>query len=83
MLRMKWAVCPICGKAERLEITPKERFDDNVGKTGFACISIECNDCDLTVYDFDFNRSHQNYEKRLIRLAQKWNRIPRRCRHAG
>lgn len=78
-MNIQWRVCPICGKTERLEVIPKERFTKIVEETDTCCVNIECKDCDIQLYDFDFDPSHQNYEKRLIRLAQKWNKIPRRA----
>lgn len=38
--------CPLCGK--EMEMTSGTRYYEN----DFGCISVECNDCHLEVYEF-------------------------------
>ena len=73
--------CPICGKVDRLEITPVDRFlrcwessKETLGKHG-ATISIKCWRCSLELYEHEYNG--KDYNKKVAILLNVWNRMPR------
>lgn len=68
--------CPMCGKTKRLQITPEDQFSKIFTGTGSAAIRVECLDCNLELWDHNYNES--KYSKRLETLAKKWNGLPRR-----
>ena len=61
--------CPICNGEVRIA-SKKEWFEEHVEKTGFFCIHLECDECNLEMWQ---NRE-SNWDEAVKHLADKWNR---------
>ncbi len=65
--------CPFCGNLH-VTITTKQAYQlmcDN-SDTGTACISINCNICNLILHEHSVN-GRDNYELKRQTLLNKWN----------
>lgn len=67
---MKFDPCPFCGK-NNLDVTPKEMFNELMEENGRACISVNCLNCKLDMYE---HTDGVTYEEKLDLLKEKWNR---------
>lgn len=76
--------CPLCGKTDRLELTPRGTFysvwhKNDKGST----ISVRCYRCGLELHEYTyestfFNTLHtNNYDIVVGELKKKWNNIKR------
>ena len=65
------AVCPLCGKVDKLVFTSRFRFD-RLNERGINGISVNCGRCNLRV----FEESHLGavYEQQLNTLLKRWNK---------
>lgn len=63
--------CPFCGKKDRLVLPKRETYEELVSKTGSACISLACKNCNLEIYEH--THSILNFGTRLGLLIAKWN----------
>ena len=66
-------VCPICGKEDRLTATDETSFYKLEALNDTACINVQCNRCNVMVYDFTLEE--KRYEKRLEMVRVKWNQL--------
>ena len=62
--------CPFCGGEPVLY--DRETFEMLDEKNGSACITIECNECKMEMYEH--THDEHNYYVRLFMLVDKWNR---------
>lgn len=63
--------CPLCGKTDRLTITPKDTFDRLIAESGSACISLDCNRCNWSLTEHDYRGD--DYGVKAGILVTKWN----------
>lgn len=63
--------CPFCGKVDMISITSKACFSENYLEHGSATISLNCQRCDLDIYETSY--SGTKYETKARILVQKWN----------
>ena len=67
---MKFDPCPFCGETN-FDVTTKKTFKQLLKENGRACISIDCRNCKLDMYE---HTDGVPYEKKLDLLKEKWNR---------
>ena len=65
--------CPFCG-GTKLEIDSREFFEKLQAENGEACMSIECKTPNCYAQMFDHTHEESDYDKRMERLVDKWNR---------
>jgi hypothetical protein len=70
-----YKACPLCEKADKVEMFPKSLFLKNVADHGTSMLIIKCTRCDIEVDDY--NMDNTDYETVHDRLATKWNSLPR------
>jgi len=63
--------CPLCGRVEFLKVTSREDFEELYDRYGSACITLECDACDLEVYEHRVRE--RDYHKKVTALVNKWN----------
>ena len=63
--------CPFCGGI-KLKFSDKSSYYGILGEYGSACISMTCEKCKL--YMYEHTNSIRNYDKKLEKLINKWNR---------
>lgn len=63
--------CPFCGCVEFLRVTPRRNYEDLYDKYGYACISIECKNCNIEMYEHSVKE--KNYHMKVNALINKWN----------
>jgi len=72
---IKFKPCQMCDKTDRLSFMPKDSFVKLVEMRGHTCVKVECNRCDIVLYDFS---ESNNFAERMGIIAEKWNKLPRR-----
>lgn len=63
--------CPFCG-GNNIHIMSKKFFDELVEEHDTACITVECKDCHLTMYDHTLDEN--DYYIRKLFVTEKWNK---------
>ena len=62
--------CPFCGGQPKL--MNKKLFEELDSENGRACITIECEKCELDFHDH--TSDEHNYYVRAFLVTEKWNR---------
>ena len=62
--------CPFCSGQPKL--MDKQFFEELDSDHGRACITIECKNCDIEMYDH--TSDEHDYYVRAFLVADKWNR---------
>ena len=69
-MKIELKECPFC-KGKNLKVMDKEFYEGLVAKSGRATVTIECLDCDVTMWE---TSDLEDYELKMAVLATKWNR---------
>lgn len=68
--RFELEPCPFCGGKPK--VMSKKFFEELDSEHGGACITIECEKCDLELYDHTVEE-HDYYIRKFL-IVNKWNR---------
>ena len=63
--------CLLCG--EEVDVETREAFEKLFKENGGACLCVRCLNCHIMVHNHEDNNT--NYMKRLIDLANVWNKL--------